>query len=99
MLSPVPYKGRNTAEGGIAEERLAVTNIVYSLDRNITEYFKSLLRISGLRFYSSAELELVREMKEECCALRTAVAKETGRKNDFMAYKLPDGRDIMVCPC
>lgn len=39
--------------------------------RDITKYLQLLLRRSGYNFYTTAELEVVRLIKESCCVVAT----------------------------
>ena len=68
--------------------------------RNITEYLIKLLQIKGYAFNSTADFELVREMKEKYCFVSCDIDsdrkldKETTYYNSI--HKLPDGRKIRI---
>lgn len=65
--------------------------------RDVTEHFQKLLRRSGLSFSTSAELDLVRAMKEDTCYVAFDPAKEEAAVADAPAvYQLPDGRTVDV---
>ncbi|KAH6563701.1 hypothetical protein BASA50_008039 [Batrachochytrium salamandrivorans] len=81
-------------------EGFAVTNAVRRIDvagRDVTEYLQLLLRKSGYHFHTSAEMEVVRIIKEKACYLSMNAAKEeksaTHRSDAFV---LPDGRTIKL---
>lgn len=57
--------------------------------RDITRYLKDLLRKDGYTFTTSAEFEIIDEMKCSCCELNN---KSTVQKQ----YALPDGVKINV---
>lgn len=65
--------------------------------RDVTEYLQSLLRRSGHHFFTSAEKEVVRIIKEKTCFLSLNLAKEEkeclGKYEDFT---LPDGNVLKV---
>lgn len=70
--------------------------------RDVTHNLQMLLRRSGHNFTTSAELEVVRSIKEKCCYValnpvkeeKEAVSRGDGaRKEEF---KLPDGHSIKV---
>jgi len=68
--------------------------------RDITEHLQLLLRKAGHNFHTSAELEVVKDIKEKICYVGFNVDKlekdesEGGHKE--LPYKLPDGTTIMV---
>jgi len=68
--------------------------------RHITEYLIKLLQIKGYAFNSTADFELVREMKEKYCFVSCDIEsdrkldKETTYYNSI--HKLPDGRKIRI---
>jgi actin-related protein 2 len=68
--------------------------------RHITEYLIKLLQIKGYAFNSTADFELVREMKEKYCFVSCDIDsdrkldKETTYYNSI--HKLPDGRKIRI---
>jgi actin-related protein 2 len=68
--------------------------------RHITEYLIKLLQMKGYAFNSSADFELVREIKEKYCFVSCDI--ESDRKLDAETtyynsiHKLPDGRKIRI---
>ena len=68
--------------------------------RHITDYLIKLLQIKGYAFNSTADFELVREMKEKYCFVSGDIDsdrkldKETTYYNSI--HKLPDGRKIRI---
>ena len=68
--------------------------------RHITEYLIKLLQIKGYAFNSTADFELVREMKEKYCFVSCNIEsdrkldKETTYYNSI--HKLPDGRKVRI---
>ena len=68
--------------------------------RHITDYLIKLLQIKGYAFNSTADFELVREMKEKYCFVSCDIDsdrkldKETTYYNSI--HKLPDGRKIRI---
>ncbi|KZO93513.1 actin-like protein [Calocera viscosa TUFC12733] len=65
--------------------------------RDVTEYLQVLLRKSGHYLHTTAEVEVVRAIKEKCCYVALNPAKEEkeqqGKAEEF---KLPDGNAIML---
>ncbi|CAM9263192.1 unnamed protein product [Discosporangium mesarthrocarpum] len=64
----------------------------------VTERLQLLLRRSGHNFYTSAETEVVRQMKEDLCYVAFNPASEEKVLHVDTAYKLPDGQTIRVGP-
>jgi actin-related protein 2 len=68
--------------------------------RHITEYLIKLLQVKGYAFNSTADFEVVREMKEKYCFVSCDIEsdrkldKETTYYNSI--HKLPDGRKIRI---
>jgi actin-related protein 2 len=68
--------------------------------RHITDYLIRLLQIKGYAFNSTADFEIVRELKEKYCFVSCDI--ESDRKLDkettyYNSYtKLPDGRKIRI---
>ena len=68
--------------------------------RHITNYLTKLLQINGYAFFSTADFETVRELKEKYCfvscdiKLDRKLNQETTYYNTFT--KLPDGRKIRI---
>jgi len=66
--------------------------------RDVTNHLQLLLRRSGYHFHTSAELEVVRQIKEQTCYVAYNVQKEEG-PDDVAAttpFTLPDGHVIQV---
>ncbi|XP_028922218.1 actin-85C-like [Ornithorhynchus anatinus] len=66
--------------------------------RDITEYFMRLLLEGGYSFVSTAEREIVRDIKEKLCyvALDPASAMKRKPREILKEYKLPDGNIISI---
>lgn len=69
--------------------------------RDITEYFRGLLKERGYNFTTPAEIEIVRDIKERLCYVVhqnfDAVLKESvDNTADEKTYDLPDQRSIVV---
>jgi len=63
--------------------------------RDVTRQMQLLLRRSGLSFTTTAEVDLVKRMKEETCYLtRTAIADDSAEKDSKTQYTLPDGQTV-----
>lgn len=66
----------------------------------MTEYLIKLLMLRGYAFNSSADFELVREIKEDLCYVSIQIGKERKLAQDTTVldkeYKLPDGTTIQV---
>lgn len=88
-------------------EGFAMPNSIRRIDvagRDVTEYLQTLLRKSGYIFHTSAEKEVVRQMKEKCCYLSLDPKREEkewvglrGRgEGKGTEYALPDGQKIKV---
>ncbi|KAI8927702.1 actin family [Entophlyctis helioformis] len=83
-------------------EGFAIPNAVRRVDiagRDITNYLQMLLRKQGHHFRTSAELDIVRIMKEKACYLALnphKEEKETAGRLDI--YQLPDGKTIKLGP-
>ena len=69
--------------------------------KDITEYFRGLLKERGYNFTTPAELDIVRDIKEKLCyvvdqnfegAMKEAAEGASAEKG----YELPDGRSILV---
>ena len=60
--------------------------------RDVTEHLRNLLRKSGVNMDTSAEFELVKNMKEKYCSISsTPLEKARERKEK---YTLPDGQIV-----
>jgi centractin len=80
----------------------AVTRIDVA-GRDITDYLQLLLRKAGHNFHTSAELEVVKDIKEKICFVAFNIERiEKEDSEDFVEpevpYKLPDGNVIQVGP-
>jgi actin-related protein len=69
--------------------------------RDITEYFRGLLKDRGYNFTTPAEIEIVRDIKEKLCYVVhqnfDAVLKESAENTSVeKTYDLPDQRSIVV---
>nr|XP_028597522.1 uncharacterized protein LOC114602957 [Podarcis muralis] len=66
--------------------------------RDITEYFMRLLLESGLSFVSTAEREIVKDIKEKLCYVALDPIQEMKAKPEYLLreYKLPDGNIIRI---
>lgn len=68
--------------------------------RDVTEYLQLLLRKSGHNFHTSAEQEVVRDIKEKICYVAFNIEKtEKDDSEDVepeVPYKLPDGNVIQI---
>eukprot|EP00942_MAST-04A_sp_MAST-4A-sp1_P013958 g13958.t1 len=70
--------------------------------RDVTEYLQRLLRRAGYVFHTTAEREIVRNIKENVCyvAFNPIREEEIERDNntEIKEYKLPDGKLIKIGP-
>jgi len=65
---------------------------------DVTEYLNTLLKKAGINFHTSAEMEVVRDLKEKHCHVAIATNKQDEDDNDPATYyKLPDGNQIRIC--
>nr|XP_033777898.1 actin-85C-like [Geotrypetes seraphini] len=66
--------------------------------RDITEYFMRLLLESGFSFVSTAEREIVKDIKEKLCYVSLDPCQEMKRNPEEILkdYKLPDGNIIRI---
>ena len=84
-------------EGMIQSDNIKRLNIA---GRHVTEYLIKLLMHRGYSFNSSADFELVREIKEDLCYVSINVKKERAMAKDTTVldkeYKLPDGTTIII---
>ena len=89
-------------------EGFALPHAIVRMDiagRSVTEYLQLQLRRTGHRFYTSAEMEVVRQIKEKCChvafnptgeenGVSNATKGDSGNK--YSQFQLPDGSVIQV---
>ncbi|XP_072409686.1 uncharacterized protein [Chiloscyllium punctatum] len=66
--------------------------------RDLTEYFGKLLKERGYSFNTSAEQEIVRDIKEKHCYVAEDYEREVGHLEncDELNYRLPDGQIITI---
>merc|ERR1739838_78653 len=64
--------------------------------RDVTRYLRLLLRKEGLDFHTSAELEVVKAIKEKACYLSINPQKEETVETERAKYTLPDGSAVEV---
>lgn len=64
--------------------------------RDVTEFLQLLLRKSGHIFSTSAELEVVRDIKEKACFVAFSKLDKDDNTEPEVPFKLPDGQTIMI---
>jgi centractin len=89
-------------------EGFTMPNAVSRIDlagRDVTEYMQLLLRKSGYNFHTTAEKEIVRNIKEKTCYVafdpqkeEELLESEKSSKAVQFSYKLPDGNVIEIGP-
>ena len=63
--------------------------------REVTDYFQLLLRRAGYPFHTTAEREVVREMKEiKCYVAKKLLVEKESRARTTQKYRLPDNNEI-----
>ncbi len=80
-------------------EGLALPHAVVRVDlagRNVTQHLQLLLRRSGHVFETSSELEIVRQIKEQCCVVAFNPAEQENQSVSKFSYQLPDGSYVEV---
>lgn len=80
-------------------EGLALPHAVVRSDiagRNVTSHLQLLLRRGGNVFQTSSELEIVRQIKESCCAVAFNPVEQEKQATATIPYQLPDGTVINV---
>ena len=79
-------------------EGFALPHAITRIDlagRDVTSHLQLLLRRSGFAFHTSAETEIVRQIKEKCCYVAfNAIDEENS--SQVSQYSLPDGSVIEV---
>ena len=63
--------------------------------RKITQFMFKIIRESGINFSTSAEFEIVKDMKEKCCYVALDFDEEL-KKVEEMKYELPDGKVVTI---
>ncbi|CAF4892232.1 alpha-centractin [Pieris napi] len=66
--------------------------------RDVTRYLRLLLRKEGVNLRTSAELEIVRSIKERACYLSPNPLKEETMDSERAQYTLPDGTQLEIGP-
>lgn len=69
---------------------------VHVAGRDVTKRLQRLLRRSGYNLQTSAELEIVRKIKEDCCYVAFNSEKEESLGVTSRSYRLPDGELIQL---
>jgi len=83
-------------------EGFALTHAINRIDlagRDITEYLRRLLRERGYTLVSSAEREIVRDIKEKLCYVAVDPEKElklAEKVSPEKTYTLPDGSSLVI---
>lgn len=84
-------------EGNVQSNAIKRLNIA---GRHVTDYLIKLLMLRGYAFNSSANFELVREIKEKMCYVSINIKKERKMAQDTTVvdkeYKLPNGETIII---
>ncbi|KAJ8316939.1 hypothetical protein KUTeg_004843 [Tegillarca granosa] len=66
--------------------------------RDVSRYLRLLLRKEGYNFHTSAELEIVKTIKERACYLSINPLKDETVDAEKSQYMLPDGSQIEIGP-
>ncbi|XP_003743592.1 beta-centractin [Galendromus occidentalis] len=80
-------------------EGFAIPHSIMRIDvagRDVTRYLRRLLRREGHNFHTSAELEIVKSIKEKVCHLSTICQRDEGSEMEKTQHMLPDGSTIDV---
>ncbi|RUS20832.1 hypothetical protein BC937DRAFT_94281 [Endogone sp. FLAS-F59071] len=80
-------------------EGFAMPHAIRRIDiagRDVTEYLQLLLRKGGYNFHTTAEKEVVRQIKEKTCYVALNPAKEEKEANKSDDFQLPDGNVIKL---
>uniref|UniRef100_A0A2A4K0Y7 Actin n=1 Tax=Heliothis virescens TaxID=7102 RepID=A0A2A4K0Y7_HELVI len=79
----------------------AVLSFIMRVDvagRDVTRYLRLLLRKEGVNLRTSAELEIVKAIKERACYLSPNPLKEETLETERAHYTLPDGTGLEIGP-
>uniref|UniRef100_A0A0G4ICP1 Actin n=1 Tax=Chromera velia CCMP2878 TaxID=1169474 RepID=A0A0G4ICP1_9ALVE len=86
-------------------EGFALSHAVTRMDlagRDVTEYLQMQLRRAGRVFHTSAEMEVVKQIKETVCYVAYNLQKEEHQEHDkggaSSSYTLPDGSPMTIGP-
>lgn len=88
-------------------EGFALPNAIQRMDlagRDVSDHLQMLLRKAGYNFITSAERDIVRDIKEKKCYVaydpikEEQLLSERNNKTLFMQYKLPDGNILEIGP-
>ena len=82
-------------------EGFALPHAITRMDiagRDVTSRLQLLLRRAGRAFHTSAEVEIVRQMKEKCCYVAFNPGDEETSPPQTTAYVLPDGSTVDIGP-
>ncbi|KAL8604948.1 Beta-centractin [Nucella lapillus] len=66
--------------------------------RDVSRYLRLLLRKEGMHLRTSAEFEVVRQIKERTCYLSINPLKEESADTEKVQYTLPDGTSVEIGP-
>ena len=95
---PMPSEEWTSLEGLFNFNSSICDALTTSTYRDVTDHLQLLLRKAGHHLHTTAELEVVRTIKEKSCYIALSPQKEekesASRTEDF---KLPDGNTIQVC--
>lgn len=64
--------------------------------RDVTRYLKLLLKKEGINLNSSAEFEIIKNIKERACYLANNPQKEETIDTEKFTFTLPDGSHVEV---
>ena len=79
-------------------ENYSLSHAIFRLDiagRDLTEYMTQLLYETGNRFNTTAEKEIVKNIKEKSCYVALNFEEEMERVNSYY-YELPDGSHVII---
>jgi actin-related protein len=80
-------------------EGYAIPHAIRRLDvagRNLTEYMQRLLMLRGYSFTTSAEMELVREIKEKLCFVKHTPTQKQNKQSILATHELLSGEEITI---